>query len=61
MSGNKTFTIIKPDAFEAAYSGPIIEKIEDLLSIDALETLSYDGVAAKLHRTRRVEDELELQ
>ena len=28
MSGNKTFTIIKPDAFEAAYSGPIIEKIE---------------------------------
>tara|TARA_B100001057_G_scaffold160158_1_gene160812 strand:+ start:11825 stop:12229 length:405 start_codon:yes stop_codon:yes gene_type:complete len=28
MSGNKTFTIIKPDAYEAAYSGPIIEKIE---------------------------------
>ena len=28
MSGNKTFTIIKPDAFETAYSGPIIEKIE---------------------------------
>ena len=28
MSGNKTFTIIKPDAFEAAYSGPIIKKIE---------------------------------
>ena len=28
MSGNKTFTIIKPDAFEAAYTGPIIEKIE---------------------------------
>ena len=28
MAGNKTFTIIKPDAFEASYSGPIIEIIE---------------------------------
>ena len=27
--GNKTFTIIKPDAFEAGKSGPIIEKIEN--------------------------------
>ena len=25
MAGNKTFTIIKPDAFKASYSGPIIE------------------------------------
>ncbi len=25
---NKTFTIIKPDAFESGYSGQIIEKIE---------------------------------
>lgn len=29
MAGNKTFTIIKPDAFEASYSGPIIEIIEN--------------------------------
>ena len=29
MSGNKTFTIIKPDAFEAGYTGPIIQKIEE--------------------------------
>ena len=28
MAGNKTFTIIKPDAFKASYSGPIIEIIE---------------------------------
>ena len=28
MSGNKTFTIIKPDAFSSGYSGPIIEMIE---------------------------------
>ena len=28
MSGNKTFTIIKPDAFSSGYSGPIIELIE---------------------------------
>ena len=28
MSGNRTFTIIKPDAFESSYTGPIIEKIE---------------------------------
>ena len=28
MTGNKTFTIIKPDAFKASYSGPIIEIIE---------------------------------
>ena len=27
--GNKTFTIIKPDAFGAGNSGPIIEKIEN--------------------------------
>ena len=27
--GNKTFTIIKPDAFGARNSGPIIEKIEN--------------------------------
>tara|TARA_B100001029_G_C14957055_1_gene392200 strand:+ start:368 stop:772 length:405 start_codon:yes stop_codon:yes gene_type:complete len=29
MIGNRTFTIIKPDAFKASYTGPIIEKIED--------------------------------
>ena len=29
MAGNKTFTIIKPDAFKASYSGPIIEIIEN--------------------------------
>ena len=29
MSGNKTFTIIKPDAFQSGYSGPIIQKIEE--------------------------------
>ena len=29
MSGNKTFTIIKPDAFKSGYSGPIIKMIED--------------------------------
>lgn len=29
MSGNKTFTIIKPDAFEKGYLGPIIKHIED--------------------------------
>ena len=29
MSGIRTFTIIKPDAFEASYTGPIIEKIEE--------------------------------
>ena len=29
MTGNKTFTIIKPDAFKASYSGPIIEIIEN--------------------------------
>ena len=29
MSGNKTLTIIKPDAFKASYSGPIIEIIEN--------------------------------
>ena len=28
MAGNKTFTIIKPDAFKESYSGPIIEIIE---------------------------------
>ena len=28
MSGNKTLTIIKPDAFSSGYSGPIIEMIE---------------------------------
>ncbi len=28
MKGNKTFTIIKPDAFGSGYSGQIIEKIE---------------------------------
>ncbi|MBE97655.1 MAG: nucleoside-diphosphate kinase [Flammeovirgaceae bacterium] len=29
MSGIRTFTIIKPDAFEASYTGSIIEKIEE--------------------------------
>ena len=29
MSGNKTFTIIKPDAFKSEYSGPIIQKIQE--------------------------------
>lgn len=29
MAGNKTFTIIKPDAFKASYSGPIIKIIEN--------------------------------
>ena len=29
MSGIRTFNIIKPDAFEASYTGPIIEKIEE--------------------------------
>ena len=28
MAGNKTITIIKPDAFKASYSGPIIVIIE---------------------------------
>ena len=29
MEGNKTFTIIKPDAFKKKYSGAIIKQIED--------------------------------
>ena len=28
MSGNLTFTMIKPDAFKSGYSGPIIDMIE---------------------------------
>ena len=31
--GNKTFTIIKPDAFGAGNSGPIIEKIEKAIEV----------------------------
>ena len=30
METNKTFTIIKPDAFKKKYSGAIIKQIEDL-------------------------------
>jgi len=41
MAGNRTFTMIKPDAFEAGYTGAIIQKfIENGFKIKALK-LTY--------------------
>ena len=47
MSGNKTFTIIKPDAFRASYTGPIIEIIEHAgFSIKNMRLVEMDNTMA---------------
>ena len=47
MAGNKTFTIIKPDAFIASYTGSIIEIIERAgFSIKNMRLVEMDNAMA---------------
>ena len=47
MAGNKTFTIIKPDAFIASYTGSIIEIIEGAgFSIKNMRLVEMDNTMA---------------
>tara|TARA_A100000164_G_C21944543_1_gene792858 strand:- start:10134 stop:10541 length:408 start_codon:yes stop_codon:yes gene_type:complete len=57
MVGNKTFTIIKPDAFTASYTGSIIEIIERAgFSIKNMRLVEMDNTMASrfysIHKER---------
>ena len=55
MTGNKTFTIIKPDAFEAGKSGSIIKIIEEAgFSIKNMRLLKMDmEMASKFYSVHK--------
>jgi len=63
MSGNLTFTMIKPDAFKSGYSGPIIDMIEKAdFKLVAMKMVSLTKESAsefyKVHEERPFYDRL---
>ena len=57
MAGNRTFTMIKPSAFESGYSGPIISKIQQagfkIIAMRLVQLSIFEaGLFYKIHTDR---------